>query len=309
MPDTKERLQWNELRSPIQRTIERIAGGPVAAARNMAGGFSPGLASLLRLANGDLVFAKASSELWPIETDFCRTEARVAAALPRSIPAPRLRGAADDGQWVVLVFDGLRGRAPGRPGQVADITKAVAMLADLAHAGSPSPLVLGRDHPRLGGWRRSAEDAAWLRRLPELSPWAQRRLDRLIALEDRGLEVAQGDSLVHFDCYPHNIVMTPDQIYLVDWPHARVGSPLIDLVCLLASVAADGLNPESFARGHWLFQETDSQAIDALVAAHAGFCLAGALPPSPVGRRPIADEKRRLGRGSLAWLSQRLKSR
>jgi RIO-like serine/threonine protein kinase len=46
-------------------------------------------------------------------------------------------------------------------------------------------------------------------------------LSLLADLEKHGLEVAKGQHLVHCDLYPHNILLTEESVYFVDWPHAR----------------------------------------------------------------------------------------
>src|ERR671916_582069 len=50
----------------------------------------------------------------------------------------------------------------------------------------------------------------------------------LAVLERAGLDTARGGSLVHCDLYPHNILLTPDRVVVVDWPHARLGAPVVD---------------------------------------------------------------------------------
>ena len=46
-------------------------------------------------------------------------------------------------------------------------------------------------------------------------------------------------------------------------------------------------------------------AVDAILAVHAGFLLAGGLLPVPPGLEAIAAAKRRLGRGAVEWLERR----
>ena len=38
-----------------------------------------------------------------------------------------------------------------------------------------------------------------------------------------GCAAARGDALVHFVLNPHNILLTPAEVVIVDWPHARLG--------------------------------------------------------------------------------------
>jgi hypothetical protein len=92
---SKDRPRWEELPPHVRGQISELAGGRVVAARNCGGGFSPGFASRLTLADGRRAFAKAmDADAWPLQATFHRDEARVSAALPRTVPAPRFLGSA-----------------------------------------------------------------------------------------------------------------------------------------------------------------------------------------------------------------------
>ena len=241
--------------------------------------------------------------------EFHRNEARIAALLPEAVPAPRLLGSFDDGQWVGLVFADIDGREPVQPWDDAELARVLAALADLAdpaHAGTPSSLPSDRAQPRLGGWAAVAGDAERVRRLPAVAPWAAGRLPELIALERDGMRAARGESLVHFDLYPHNVLLTDERVYFVDWPHARRGNPLVDLVSILATVEIAGVDPSPLADAHPLTRNVDPHTLDALIAAHAGFCISGALYPPDPGYQPILDAKRALGTAYLGWLARRI---
>ena len=67
-------------------------------------------------------------------------------------------------------------------------------------------------------------------------------LDLLTDLETRGLEMAKGEHLVHCDLYPHNILLTEESVYFVDWPHARQGAPYLDVLTVLATAASQGID-------------------------------------------------------------------
>ena len=106
MSASKERPRWSELPAAVRTQIEQLAGSRVVAAENYEGGFSPGFASRLTLADGCRAFAKAmNADEWPLQATTHRAEARVAALLPETVPAPRFLGSADDGHWVILVFE------------------------------------------------------------------------------------------------------------------------------------------------------------------------------------------------------------
>jgi Ser/Thr protein kinase RdoA (MazF antagonist) len=299
---SKSRPLWSELSAPVRASIERLLGAPVSTARNCPGGFSPGFASRLTLADGRRAFVKAmDAGTWPLEAVPHRTEALTTAALPAIVPAPRLLGTFDDGRWTVLAFEDIDGTEPCHPWDPADLTRVVTALGHLARAATPSPVPLPVDHPRLGGWAALARDRPGL---PAHSTWAAANLDALIGLEAQGMAAAQGPSLVHGDLYPHNILLTPSRVVFVDWPHARLGAPAIDLVTVLSSAAADGLDPEPFLPG-----TAEPATIDAILAAHTGFLLAGGLSPPTPGLEAITAAKLHLAQGALTWLHHRLTRR
>ncbi|GAA3219187.1 phosphotransferase [Dactylosporangium siamense] len=306
------RPTWQDLPAEVRRAVEEVIGGPVARAESCPGGFSPGFASRLTRTDGERRFVKAiDAGTWPHEVDAYRTEAEVGAALPDSVPAPRWQGGYDDGRWCVLTFEDVDGAAPGPT--PTDIRRVVEAIANLA---IPSPIRLPAEHPRLGGWADLATDPTRVAGLRRLAPWAADDLPCLIELERDGIEAARGNALVHGDLYPHNILLTAARVVFVDWPHARLGSPVIDLVAFLSSVAADGVDPEPYVpTGGAVISSVAADGVDpepyvptggavtGVLAAHAGFLLAGGLA---AGRTPITEAKLRLGRGALAWLETRL---
>jgi hypothetical protein len=113
---------------------------------------------------------------------------------------------------------------------------------------------------------------------------------------------------VHFDLYPHNILLTNDRVLFADWPHARLGVPLLDLLIVLSTAAADGIDPEPILRQDPLTAGTAPHTIDAVLAALAGFSANGALHPPVPGLEPITAAKRTLSRTAVAWLHHRLTS-
>jgi len=304
---SKNRPVWNDLPASVRADIEQLVGGSVVRAQNCPGGFSPGFASRLTGADGRRVFVKAIDvEAWPWDGEHHRAEARTAAALPATIPAPKLLGTRDDRKWTILAFEDIDGRQPHQPWVRADLDQVAAALDRLAEVASPSPIVLPRDHPRLGGWSELACDEHRLMQLPKVSTWAADNLERLIRLEAQGMVVAQGDSLVHFDLYPHNILVAPDRAVFVDWPHARLGASIVDVVMLLSSVSADEIDPDPILHDCAAARSEKAEVVNAILAAHAGFLMLGALSPMPPGLEAIAAAKLHLGLGSLAWLQQRL---
>jgi hypothetical protein len=166
----RTRLPWEEVPAWLRAEAERRLGGRVVEAISQAGGFSPGAAARLRLDNGGRAFAKAvGPELNPDTPAMFRDEARTAAALPASVPAPRLLGwidaAADehaaasgaDG-WVLLMYEEIDGAEPAQPWQRGELGRVLAAMTELAESLTPSPISAPpvADGPRRASPRRGS---------------------------------------------------------------------------------------------------------------------------------------------------------
>jgi hypothetical protein len=310
MSASKNRPRWAELPLLVRGQISELVGSRVKAAQNCEGGFSPGFASRLTLADGRSAFAKAmDADAWPLQATFHRDEAQVAAALPRTVPAPRLLGSADDGHWVILAFECAEGAEPSMPWCASELSQVAAAVGAMSQAVTPSPVSVPAEHPRLGGWAKLAASASALAKLPEASAWAMRNLDMLCDLEQAGLVAAVGDTLVHFDVLPHNIMRTDRRVLFVDWPHARLGAPFVDLLTVLASAGDTEIDLDSLLAAQAVTAGVEPGALTAVLAALTGFWLAGSLAEVPSALRPIAAAKRMLGRSALSWLQRRLGAR
>jgi aminoglycoside phosphotransferase (APT) family kinase protein len=301
MARSKNRAQWTDLPPAVHREIQRIAGGQVVAAVNCPGGYSPGFASRLTLADGRQVFAKAiNGTEWPGQLETYRAEARTAAVLPSSVPAPALQGTTEADDWLALVFQDIAGQEPDQPWRPDDLIRTLGAIKP-----HKAPGHLSTDHPRLGGWQSISNDRRAIDQLKAFDPWAYENLSPLADLETHGLEMAKGEHLVHCDLYPHNILLTEESVYVVDWPHARQGAPYLDVLTVLSTAAWHGIDPEPFVATHPLTAGVDVRAIHGVLAAQAGFCVTGTLGPVERGTEPIRDYKLGLCRAVLAWLKRR----
>ncbi|MFE4176736.1 aminoglycoside phosphotransferase family protein [Streptomyces sp. NPDC056909] len=305
------RIGWPAIPDEVAAAIERLLGGEVVDAIGQPGGFSEGLAARVRLANGGRAFVKAASSLTaPAAADFHRREIEIARRLPGDLPASRLLDAYDDGTWVALVFEEIPGRLPAQPWRRDELDRVLTAVTDLARALTPSPVdpaILGA--PRLGGWPALMDDAVKnddvLGRLATLSPWAAGRLDELAALEETAPLALAGETLLHGDLYPFNIMLTEERVFVVDWPHAWVGAAHCDVVTLLSSASLSGTDPQPLAETHPLTRDLEPARIDALLASHAGFLLRRAVSAGPEADRNLVDMMVALGRASLDWLRDR----
>ncbi|MFE6665549.1 hypothetical protein ACFVFH_18550 [Streptomyces sp. NPDC057697] len=139
------RRYWADLPARVRSAVEDIPGARVVEARGQDGGFSPGVAARVRLADGRRAFVKAVSAATnphspdPHSPDLHRAEAGHTAALPPGAPVPALLGSYDDGTVVALVFQDIDGRQPRVPWDPAELERVLAAVDELGPAPTPAP--------------------------------------------------------------------------------------------------------------------------------------------------------------------------
>ena len=310
-PATGARVPWTGLPASLRSRIDERLGAPVRTATTQPGGFSPGVAARLLLADGRRAFIKAAHpDGNPITPDIHRREARIVAALPAEAPVPRLLWVLDDGpgEWVVLAFEDIEGRMPAVPWRRHELDDVLAAMTALAADLTPSPL--GRDlvgdaaelfEPEVDGWA-SIVDAVPV----GLDAWSRRHLDGLVRLEAAALEAVRGTTLVHCDIRADNLLLTADGVRVVDWPHARIGQAWVDLVWFAPSVGMQGgPDPGSLLAGYAPARGADPEAIDAAIAAVAAYFTIDALRPAPPGLPTLRPFQAAQGEVARRWLADR----
>lgn len=304
------RLVWTELPPELRSAVEAGAGAPVRSATSQPGGFSPGFASVLRLSDGRSVFVKAVNRARnPDSPDMHRREARVLAALPASVPAPRLLWSHDDGDWVALMTEAVTGASPAqpwRPDQLATyLATAAELAARLTPAPVPAPSIQEYFAEDFTGWRWMAGGSGGV--VP-LGRWASRRLDRLAEIELTWPEAATGDTLLHADLRADNVLLTGDgAAVVVDWPHACIGAAWIDLLLAIPSIAMHGGgDPERLWRDYRPARTADPAAVTAVLTGLTGFFLRAAAQPPPPNLASVRAFQRAQGEAGLGWLRRRL---
>ncbi|MFC8534203.1 phosphotransferase family protein [Streptomyces sp. NPDC057249] len=308
------RLPWSGLPAAVREAVEDILGAPVTEARSQSGGFSPGVAARVRLANGGRAFVKAvSAEVNPDSPAMHRAEARLTAALPPHAPAPRLLGSYDDGGCVALVLEDIDGRQPRVPWDRAELDRVLTAVGALSHALTPAPAEVtsaawGKSS-MFDGWRTLHAAGGHAR----LDPWAAGHLAVLAELEAGWPEAAAGDTLAHSDLRADNILLTEDRTVFVDWPHAVRAAPWFDLLVMLPCVAAQGYasgppgpDPDALFTAHPLGRDADPDAVTAVLAAVAGYFAEHALRPDPPGLPTLRAFQAAQGAAALTWLRHRL---
>ncbi|MFB9234749.1 phosphotransferase [Plantactinospora siamensis] len=301
------RIGWSDLPEQVRRSVEEIIGAPVVEAVSQAGGFSPGTADRVRAEDGRRAFVKAVSPAQnPDSPGMHRREALVAAALPESVPAPRLLGSYDDGTWVALVLADVEGRHPAVPWRADELDRVLDALTVLARATTPTPLPdlpsaadsLAAD---FAGWQRLAADPP-----AGLDPWTIDRLPELAARADRGLAALAGDTLVHLDIRADNLLIAVDgTVTIVDWPWACRGPAWLDTLLLLLNVRLNG-GQDTHARllRYAAGVGADPDDLLAVLAGFAGFFLDRAREPAPPGLPTLRAFQRAQGDVLLDWLRE-----
>ncbi|SDM98974.1 phosphotransferase [Allokutzneria albata] len=298
------RIGWADLPARVRAAVEEIVGGPVVEAVSQPGGFSPGTADRVRTASGARAFVKAVSAA---QNDFTphlhRQEARVTAALPPEVPAPRLLGSFDDGDWVALVLEDIEGHLPATPWKPDELERVLDALAAVpTTAQIPDlPKVEEALADEFAGWRRISADPP-----DDLDPWAARRLETLCELADRGLAATTGDALVHMDIRADNILLGADgAVTVVDWPWSSRGAEWLDRLMLLVNVRLHG-GPDTTALLARHTANADPDDVVAVLVGFAGLFLDVARQPPPVGLPTVRAFQRAQGDAVLSWVSELL---
>ncbi|OQS12437.1 hypothetical protein B0T36_24965 [Nocardia donostiensis] len=300
------RVEWHELPQQLRREIEHRLGARVRSAVTQPGGFSHGMAARLSSDDGRTVFAKAIDSHTPL-AEMYRAEAATAAALPPTVPVPALRFALDTHGWFVMVFDDIEGRMPrfDRPAELAAVLTTVDRLA---RALTPDPLpdaptFADRYGPAFGRWRRFAEHGA----PTGLDDWSLRNLDRLAELEATLPDQVSGDTLLHTDLRPDNLLIDADTtVWVLDWAWPCRGAAWIDLVALSPSIAAAGIDPDPILAEHAVVQDIDPAAVNAFLCALLGHWTHTSRLPAPPRSPHLRHHQQRSAAVTRQWLARRL---
>ncbi|HEX2032758.1 MAG TPA: aminoglycoside phosphotransferase family protein [Chloroflexota bacterium] len=313
-PAAGQRLEWEQLPPALRATVEARLGARIVAAITQPSGFSPGVAVRLRLANGQRAFVKAVGP-WPNPhaAGAHRREAAIVAALPPAVPVPRLLWSHDEGEggWVVLAFEEVDGRHPAQPWRADELQRVLTTLQELATQLTPAPA-------RGAAWRPAAEwyvvqhpswrllRDEWSAHAGQLDAWSTRHLDALVDLAAQAPAAVTGETLLHLDVRADNLLLTPERVLLVDWPHARVGAAWVDVVFFASSVAMQGgPSPQQLLASYPPAAEADPQAVTAVVSAIAGFFTLEARLPPPPGLPTLRQFQAAQSAVARCWLAER----
>ncbi len=309
------RLGWRDLPRHVRGRIAELAGAHVEAEVVATSGFSPGFAGVLELADGHQVFVKAVSPAQnPHSPALARQEIAAASAIPPQVPAPHLLWSHDDGDWVVAGFEAVAGRSPELPWRKHDLERVLVGLEELARAvplpGHALPPQEEEWAESFTGWQSFAalsprERSEIAEQAGGLGEWAAAHLDRLVSWERAAPAAAAGPNLVHGDLRADNIILDAEHLWFVDWPHAGVGAPWLDLAGMLPSVAMQGGGEahELFAASP-LSEGVPLDDVRAVAAALTGYFTWHSLQPDPPGLPNLRAFQRAQAYTAIAWLQE-----
>jgi hypothetical protein len=312
-PAAGVRVAFEAVPARVRSAVEQVCGSPVVEARTQAGGFSPGVAARVSCADESRHFVKAvSAEVNRRSVEIHRQERDVLTALEpvilaSDLPIPRLRGSVDLDSWVALILDDVDGRHPAEPWKPGDLGRVAAALDRLAVALTPAPIAVpavGEKYARaFTGWRRLAQSG----RSDGLDPWTRARLDDLAALESTWEAHTVGDTLLHTDVRADNILLTGDDVVIVDWPHACRGAAFVDHVFFAPSVAMQG-GPEltDLLALSVVGRSADPRQVAASLCALGGYFTYQSLQPAPAGLPTVRAFQAAQGEVTRRWLAQLL---
>lgn len=301
------KLGWGGAPSHVRSAIETMVGASVVDAISMPGGFNPGIASRLRLADGSSVFVKSvSEELNRASARMHRREAVVVDTLQRYDEVPDLLGVLDDGGWVTLVFEDVAGRHPSLPWRHDDLERILRVQHDMARQLTPAPLEadpLAAANEEFDCWANLAQDPDLLVNL-NLS-WATDRLAELLELQERWSGAVEGDTLLHGDLRADQVLFAEERTVFVDWPHVRTGPSWADIVMLAPSVALQGgPSPEQLIAMSPTSRGWPEDDLLAFGTAAAGGLLWYSTQPPPPGLPTVREFQRAQGRVLLEWIGR-----
>jgi len=243
---TAPRTCWADLPDDARAAVERCAGR-VLAVTTVWAGFNCDFAAMVATERSRY-FVKGVPHDHPALAQQ-GVEARVAPHV-RAV-SPRLRWEVRPAGWVLLGFDHIVGRHANFAPGTADlplVTDALRRLGRVVVGDLPLPRIEDR-------WRSF--------------------------LNERQLRLLRGDSLLHTDLHPHNVLIGArgPRAHLVDWAQPAIGPAWIEVALVACRLMDEGHTAEQAAAwadrfGCW--RTVSREAMETFVFAATHRCARGA---------------------------------
>ncbi|MFZ3562902.1 aminoglycoside phosphotransferase [Streptomyces sp. BH097] len=204
------RMHWDDLPHATRKAIEARTG-PIRSATSAADGLNSEIALTLDTQAGR-IFVKG------LRSDHPRvwTQRREAAINPYVAPlAPRLLWTISDDQWTLLGYERLEGRSAEYGPHSEDLPLVAEALTTLSTVQAPAGLDLKEIGQRLTDYLDIPGEA----------------------------ELLRGNTLLHTDWHPDNVLVVEGAARVVDWAWPTRGAPWIDTAYWLIWLVASGHEP------------------------------------------------------------------
>ncbi|MFC6080969.1 phosphotransferase family protein [Sphaerisporangium aureirubrum] len=230
--------QWDNIPAAVRADIETHVGA-IHHVTAIPAGLTAGTAARLDTPTGP-VFVKALPADSPSARLYAR-EQHVNAALPTTVPAPRMQWGGHDHGWVTLVFDHITAHhtvslAPDSE----DLDGLLGLVATLGETLTPNPAP---------GVPPVADNIAFLlSRADTLLAHPPQDLQSLAAYQAARagfhLDHLAGDTLLHADIHHANLIATAGQLHIIDWGLACQGAAWVETALLIPRLIAAGHTPQ-----------------------------------------------------------------
>jgi hypothetical protein len=226
----------------IERLSHLLGTEVRSLTRLRSSGYTVAYHGIAELANGTTAFVKAATE--PVTAEFIRDEQRVFGSLEGPFMPALL--ALDEQEPPLLVLEDLRAAhwpPPWEQGQVDAVRETLAAVAATRVPAAIPPVGVHREQ-LVEGWAEIAADPKRFLSLGVCTPaWLERALPPLREASESA--PIDGDALLHLDVRSDNLCIAERGAVLVDWNHACVGNPELDVAGWLPSLRLEG-GPEPY---------------------------------------------------------------
>ncbi len=219
-------------------TLIRPYTGDLAGVRPTERGFGSDITAVVTCEKGP-IFVKAMRNHPGGRRDSIVRERLINPAVYPVSPA--LRWHVEDDEWIALGFEVVEGRSCDFEPDSSDLPAVVELLNRIGQLDLPE---MARD-------------------------WPETRWDRF-TMGEAEAALFRGDTLLHGDINPSNLMIGDRNTWAVDWSWPTHGAAFMDPACLIIQLVAAGHTPESaesWAAGCKAWANADPKAVDAFAAA------------------------------------------
>lgn len=302
----EQSLGWQDIPVDTRSALAFKLGAGVLQALRQDSGVVGALTARLLLDDGRRVFLRAVPSAHPFAPRL-RAEAGTTARLPKTAPVPELLTVVD-GDWLAVVFSDLDGARPNlRPGS-PDCSATLTALGKAARVLTPCPVDGLPDartqlDPLLCNWRDPQALPA------DLDPWLLSRVDALAAVETAWHPWADGDTLLHNDLRPDNMVRTgAGRVLLTGWSAPCRGATWLGMTVLVPQLMLAGhsiAGAEKLVLFRPELRGIPAWAITGYAAAVCGHWQVAGRYTEPEGSTGLRAWQRRAGEAALRWVRKR----